>query len=83
MTPETLTKLVDEIISSLEANRKGEFRGEAINWADLRCVEARRLDDTSWYVGIEEAAPESWQFKLAVENALAEHGVVARVICEW
>jgi hypothetical protein len=74
---------VDGIIKNMD--RKG-FPDEAINWGDLRCVEARQYvgTDPAWHVIIEEAAPDSSMFRREIESHLLQtHGIRAEVSTEW
>lgn len=83
-----LTKLrndTDAVISEIE---HGDPINEAINWADLRCVEARCVltDQGDQYleVIIEEASPDAAKLQDAIRGGLERkgwEGVV--VVTEW
>lgn len=62
--------------------------GGAVNWADLRCLEARvfTTDDgeTGYQVFIEEAAPDAHELQAFVGAKLREAGFpVVEVVTEW
>lgn len=82
MTSQQVKDIVDHVLVELQT-RKREFGSECINWGDLRCADAIDLGDGSWLIDIEEVAQEAWQFRVALENAIAERGITARVITNW
>lgn len=64
------------------------FEDEAINWADLRCVEAEEYvtdkGDEGVRVYIEEAAPVNTKFKVEVVERLEKAGYYGiEVLTEW
>ena len=48
----------DEYGGRLKVNNQIGFDSEPVNWGDLDCYDAEKLEDGSWIVFIEEAAPE-------------------------
>lgn len=79
-----LTQRTDvALCAAKQANTPG-----AINWGDLRCVEACVSLDSSgdlyYQVSIEEAAPDSTELRQFVADALAAEGWGnVRVVTEW
>lgn len=61
--------------------------GDAVNWADLNCVEALlvvSLDgDVYFQVTVSEASPQASDFQEFVRKYLEDRGFKARVITEW
>lgn len=82
MTPEQVQEIADKVLAGLY-ERRAQFQHEAINWADLRCVEAKEFKDGRWLILIEEAEPGCAQFQTAVWEALHERGINAIVKTEW
>jgi len=63
-----------------------DFQDEAINWADLRCVEARQYagKDGAWTITVEEADPGAQSFCREIENRLFQcYRIRADVHTEW
>ena len=56
---------------------------EPINWGDLSCTEVEKFADGSWFVVIEEAAPECPNLCEYVRAWLEKWGWNARVQTEW
>lgn len=68
--------------------KPGDYPNEAINWADLHCVEARQIinDEGGEYleVGIQEASPDCGKMPQAVRERLALQGWKdVSVVTEW
>lgn len=85
MTATELIEIVNKIITDLSNNKK-DFEGEAINWADLRCVGVRRYatGKNDWHIEIAEADPDTLCFNLAIEHLLKEeYGISSDVNTEW
>lgn len=89
MNREELKKLrqaTDDAIGEVESQRL--VHGEAINWADLSCMQAAwvETDDGEAYaeVKIEEAAPECPKFAAEIERILEKANYPGvRVVTEW
>jgi hypothetical protein len=64
---------------------------DAVNWGDLGCIAAERVEvladdvvNVEWRVIIEEAAPDAYAFRALISEELAKRGfgrVV--VVTEW
>ena len=71
-----LREATNAVIGEHQADSDGT--GEAINWADLHCVETCYIfdsfGDSRYCVVIEEASPECPVFHRAVRNGLAAAG---------
>lgn len=78
---DTATKIRLMVNDALkEAHGKVE---DAVNWADLRCVEVTRCQDY-YMVVISEAAPDAWKLREFVQEYLEKHGYYDVVITtEW
>ena len=82
-----LMSLTDAAIAEA-AVHKTRFKNEAINWGDLRCVEARHYlnhrGEAGWQVTIEEAAPGGSLFVTFIAVYLRENGWPdVEVTMEW
>jgi len=80
-----LRKATSDAIGRIEA--AGRVAG-AINWADLDCIEAARIETDEEYtyfrVVISEASPDADKFQRAVRADLHEHGFPCiEVVTEW
>jgi hypothetical protein len=91
--------LVNELIAALYIPCKGERqyhvdedrchhfkvdRGEPINWGDLKCNEAKKFEDGSFLVVIDEAAPNDCQSLCEyIETYMKSYGWDVRVQTEW
>lgn len=67
---------------------KDEFDSDAINWADLRCVDVERVTSLNgsefWRVVIEECSPTSSQLREHVQEYLRVRGFTnLEVVTEW
>lgn len=82
MTEPEIIAAVDQIISDMAHI---DFQYEAINWADLHCVEARQYANTpTWAVCIEEADPAATSFCREIECILFnKYSIRADVNTEW
>ncbi len=83
-----LHALVNYCIEQEVKPNKGKFIGDAINWGDLKCFDARfvvNMDGNECYeVWIDEASPDCSTLRSFVEDWLLERGhsnVV--VMTEW
>ncbi|MCY0863703.1 MAG: hypothetical protein OWQ57_02010 [Sulfobacillus sp.] len=63
-----LKAAVEQVLT--EARADAAALNDAINWGDLRCVNAQRLDDGSWFVEIEEVSPDASAFQAYIANRL-------------
>jgi hypothetical protein len=58
-----------------EANRRLQ---DAVNWADLACVQAIHWEDdegdSGYLVLIREAAPDAWKFRTEITRLLSDAG---------
>lgn len=77
----------NEIIAAAK-NYKSRFAGEAINWGDLSCLEARSWTndsgDAGYTVHIEEVSPTAAKFLNFIAGALIAKGWgVVEVVGEW
>ena len=77
---------VDDILKEMSTHKE-DFH-EAINWADLKCVDVELI--SSSYSGdfirvkIEEAAPDSSDFRMYIYQALVHRGYLRiEVVTEW
>lgn len=75
---EKLRHDVQVIIESIAEKNKSDYSDEAINWADLICVETSKVmnnyGNVYYRVLIEEAAPACPNLQLAIQEELAELG---------
>ena len=79
-TPEQIEKIVDNILGKLD---RAAFNACAVNWGNLRCVEARRFENGQWYILVEDAATDEWRLQKAVRDSLLARGIEAVVHTEW
>jgi hypothetical protein len=81
MTDTEIIAAVDAILKSLD---RKNFPNEAVNWARVRCAEAREFKSGGWLVIVYKAAPEAWRLAREVEKQLLEkHQITADVSTEW
>jgi hypothetical protein len=83
MTESEVVAAVERILTDLDPD---DFPGEAVNWADLRCVEARQYvgQDPAWSIKIEEADPAAAALCREIENALYQrYRLRADAETEW
>ena len=78
---------VEKILKEIDKNDK-LFNHEAINWADLHCVDVADVDSYSYgkltQVTIEEAAPECLNFQAHIMTKLQEIGYKnVDVVTQW
>ena len=84
-TNEILKDLQDKRLEDLDEYK---WFSDAINWVDLRCVEARRIVNDEgfkyWEVIVSKAAPEADKLREWVCDKLKEsgHGDIG-VVTEW
>lgn len=82
---EALKAATDVVLNELEEQQE-EIK-DAVNWADLRCVEARayvnELGHEGLLVVIEEVAPEAYVFHHALATALAARGFADVEVISW
>jgi len=83
-----LREAVDRILVEMSAEDPRRWHGEPVNWADLRCIEARQIVSDSGMVHrevlIEEASPDAIRFKSAVTKRLWDLGWSAVfVVTQW
>lgn len=85
----SLQALMDETNKILEDLNPDDIDG-AINWADLRCVDAMEVqsvhnpDEPYYQVEIEEVAPDAYELMEAVHKALADRGFYhVQVVTAW
>ncbi len=86
-----LTKLREATKRALKEAAKqprAKFKGDAINWKDLHCIEAAFWTNDSGTEGhrvlVEEAAPDSWRLGLFVAALLEQAGFPGvEVQCAW
>ena len=65
--PNDIQNAVNELIKEAYENKEN-FK-EAINWADLQCVEILGVNETGSYVAlVEEVSPDATEFKNWVED---------------
>lgn len=80
-----LKVVTNEVLAELVKGDRTAFG--AVNWANLRCAEASFVvdsDGTEYYsVLIEEASPECFDFRIAVQSALLAKGCDVYVTTEW
>ena len=80
-----LQALTDSILRELDSS---DFSADPINWGDLRCSAARRIEDQDGEIAlevtIEEAAPSSYELRVAVAERLFNiTGFLIEVVTEW
>ncbi len=77
-----------ETALAIAENHKTEWKHDAINWGDLRCVNASLSTEmdgsTVWQVFIEEAAPDAQNLQVFVQEHLMRHGwQPVEIFTEW
>lgn len=74
-------------ITQTDSVRLKEFGiddGEPINWGDLKCCEAKKFEDGSYLIIIEEAQPKDCPTLCEyIENFMRSYGWECRVETEW
>jgi hypothetical protein len=74
----------DKYGKRIEVKSQIGFDSEPINWGDLDCYDAEKLEDGSWIIYIEEAAPEGCpDFCEYIESEMKKKGYDVKVITEW
>lgn len=83
-----LQKATEAILRDAYEHRNGNLSRGAVNWADLHCVAALRVEnqdgEVSWRVEIEEVAPDAVDLQRFVHSKLEEAGFFdIEVFTEW
>lgn len=76
-----------ESITRVDRKRIKHFKideDEPINWADLGCIEVKKLDDGTFLAIVEEASPQRCEtFCEYIEEMMKSYGWNVKVETEW
>lgn len=79
-------RVYTDIVLNKLYNERHDIDG-AINWADLRCIEANKCiseDGDQYYeVLVSEASPDNYRFQTLVQQELEKMGYKAVIRTEW
>ena len=76
----------EALLHALKTETPKDIAQDAINWADLHCIQANWIfyPDTRWQIIISEASPTAWHLQTYIAEALTTQGYSnVDVIMEW